>query len=447
VTPGVTLRLTTDAPIAYVAEATPFVLQRPISLILGPDEPLMAAVESTARDLEERTHDHWVEWARSLSIPFEWQDAVIRAAIALKLCSYEETGAIVAALTTSIPEAPHSGRNWDYRYCWLRDSYFVIQALNRLGATRTMEGYLTYIANLAATAGEGGMQPLYGIGLEEALHEREAAALAGFRSMGPVRVGNQAFCQQQNDVYGSVVLAATQAFFDRRLLHPGGDSLFRMLETLGEYSVRLWNRPDAGLWEMRTKQSVHTFSAAMCWAGCDRLARIAAHLGRDARARHWAREAESIRAAVLSRAWSESRGSFVAGFDGDELDASLLLLPELGFVAPDDPRFAGTLAAIERELRRGDYLYRYAGDEFGEARTAFNICTFWYIDALATAGRRDEARALFANMLERRNPAGLLSEDLDPTTGELWGNFPQTYSLVGLINSATRLSKRWEEAL
>src|SRR5262249_27777699 len=154
--------------------------------------------------------------------------------IALKLCSFEETGAIVAALTTSIPEAPASGRNWDYRYCWLRDAYFVIQALNRLGATRTMEGYLAYIANLAATAGDGGLQPLYGIGLEEALHEREASSLAGFRGMGPVRIGNQAFCQLQNDVYGSVVLAATQMFFDRRLLHPGSDSLFRMLETLGE---------------------------------------------------------------------------------------------------------------------------------------------------------------------------------------------------------------------
>ena len=287
VTPSLTLRLTTDAPISYVADATPFVLQRPLSMILGPDEPLAASIENSARDLEERTHDHWVEWVRSLSIPFEWQDAVIRAAIALKLCSFEETGAIVAALTTSIPEAPGSGRNWDYRYCWLRDAYFVIQALNRLGATRTMENFLSYISNLAATADDGGLQPLYGIGLEEALEESEAPALKGFRGMGPVRVGNQAFCQLQNDIYGSVVLAATQSFFDRRLLHPAGDSLFRMLETIGDYALRLWNRPDAGLWEFRTRKQVHTFSAVMCWAACDRLARIAAHLGRAERAQHW----------------------------------------------------------------------------------------------------------------------------------------------------------------
>ncbi len=447
VTPGLTLRLTTDAPISYVSDATSFVLQRPLSLILGPDEPLAASIENSARDLEERTHDHWVEWVRSLSIPFEWQDAVIRAAIALKLCSFEETGAIVAALTTSIPEAPSSGRNWDYRYCWLRDAYFVIQALNRLGATRTMENFLSYISNLAATADDGGLQPLYGIGLEEALEEREAPALKGFHGMGPVRVGNQAFCQLQNDIYGSVVLAATQSFFDLRLLHPGGDSLFRMLETIGEYALRLWNRPDAGLWEFRTRKQVHTFSAVMCWAACDRLSRIAAHLGRAERAQHWATHAQAIRAGVLGRAWSDARGSLVGAFDGGELDASLLLLPELGFLPADDPRFVATLAAIERELRRGDYLYRYADDEFGEAKTSFNVCTFWYIDALALVGRRDEARALFANMLTRRNAAGLLSEDLDAKTGELWGNFPQTYSLVGLINSAMRLSKRWEEAL
>src|SRR5262245_57945884 len=305
-------------------------------MILGPDEPLAASIENSARDLDERTHDHWVEWVRSLSIPFEWQDAVIRAAIALKLCSFEETGAIVAALTTSIPEAPATARNWDYRYCWLRDAYFVIQALNRLGATRTMENFLSYISNLAATADDGGLQPLYGIGLEEALEERDAAALKGFRGMGPVRVGNQAFCQLQNDIYGSVVLAATQSFFDRRLLHPGGDSLFRMLETIGDYALRLWNRPDAGLWEFRSTKRVHTFSAVMCWAACDRLARIAAHLGRAERANHWNTQAHAIRSGVLGRAWSDMRGSLVGAFVGEELDASLLLLPELGLLPADD---------------------------------------------------------------------------------------------------------------
>jgi GH15 family glucan-1,4-alpha-glucosidase len=424
----------------------PFLLEKPLDLILGPDEILAGSIDATAREFEERTRDYWTEWSRTLSIPFEWQDAVIRAAIALKLCHFEETGAIVAALTSSIPEAPDTGRNWDYRYCWLRDAYFVIHALNRLGATKTMEGFLSYIENLAASA-DGSLQPVYGIALESDLSERSEPALAGYRGMGPVRVGNQAFLQPQHDVYGSLVLAATHSFFDRRLLHRGGLRLFETLEAFGERAAQLWDQPDAGLWELRTRSRVHTFSAAMCWAACDRLAKIAARLGETARAARWRKEAERIRAGTLERAWCAKRDSFVASFGGDELDASLLLLQEIGFVSADDPRFAGTVAAIEQELRRGPYLLRYAvPDDFGPPRTAFNICTFWYIGALAALGRRDEARELFENMLGRRNALGLLSEDLDPVSGELWGNFPQTYSMVGLINAATRLSRGWEEA-
>ena len=444
--PDLILRLTTDAPISYVAGAVPFVLERPLDLILGPDEVLAGSIDATAREFEERTRDYWAEWSRTLSIPFEWQDAVIRAAISLKLCHFEETGAIVAALTTSIPEAPDTGRNWDYRYCWLRDAYFVIHALNRLGATKTMEGFLSYIENLAASA-DGSLQPVYGIALESDLGERSEPALAGYRGMGPVRIGNLAYLQPQHDVYGSLVLAATHSFFDRRLLHRGGLRLFETLEAFGERAARLWDQPDAGLWELRTRSHVHTFSAAMCWAACDRLAKIGARLGEADRAARWRREAERIRAGTLERAWSAKRDSFVASFGGDELDASLLLLQEIGFVSAEDPRFAGTVAAIEQELRRGSYLLRYAvPDDFGPPRSAFNICTFWYIGALAALGRRDEARELFENMLARRNALGLLSEDLDPVSGELWGNFPQTYSMVGLINAATRLSKGWEEA-
>jgi GH15 family glucan-1,4-alpha-glucosidase len=444
--PDLTLRLNTNAPISYVAQATPFVLDRPVDLILGPDESLAASIEATARDFQERTTDYWTEWSRTLSIPFEWQDAVLRAAIALKLCNFEETGAIVAALTTSIPEAPGTQRNWDYRYCWLRDSTFVIHALNRLGATKTMEGYLAWIGNLAAAA-DGRLQPVYGVGLEARLEERIADAFAGYRGLGPVRIGNQAYVQPQNDVYGSLVLAATHSFFDRRLLHPGGRRQFQLLERIGAQALACWDQPDAGPWELRTQNHPHTFSAAMCWAACDRLAKIAARLGAPDRAAYWRGEAERLRASILDRAYSRSRGSFVSQLDGDGVDATLLLLHELGFVAADDPRFAGTVAAIERDLRRGPYLFRYATpDDFGDPRTAFNICTFWYVEALAALGRRDEARELFENMLARRNRLGLLSEDLDPDTGELWGNFPQTYSMVGLINAAMRLSKRWEDA-
>ncbi len=446
VTPDLTLRLTTDAPISYVTDAVPFVLERPLDLLLGPDESFTAAIPSTARDFEERTREHWTEWSRTLSIPFEWQEPVIRAAIALKLCNYEETGAIVAALTTSIPEAPGTARNWDYRYCWLRDAYFVIHALNRLGATSTMEGFLSYIENVAVRA-QGHLQPVYGIALEASLPERVEPSLAGYRQHGPVRVGNQAFVQPQHDVYGSMVLAATHSFFDQRLLHRGGRRLFERLESFGERATGLWDQPDSGMWELRTRAHVHTFSSTMCWAACDRLARIAVLLGLPERGELWRAQAERIRSGILERGWSEKRKSFVSTFGGDEIDASLLLLQEIGLVAADDPRFAGTVAAVERELRRGSYLLRYsAADDFGAPSTSFNVCTFWYIGALAALGRREEARELFENMLARRNRLGLLSEDLDPATGELWGNFPQTYSMVGLINAAMRLSRGWEEA-
>jgi GH15 family glucan-1,4-alpha-glucosidase len=446
VTPDLTLRLTTDAPIAYVANATPFVLEQPIDLILGPDETLSASISATARDFDERTRDHWREWARTLSIPFEWQAPVIRSAIALKLCHFEETGAIVAALTTSIPEAPDTTRNWDYRYCWLRDAYFVIHALNRLGATKTMEGFLSYLENLAMRE-PGDLQPVYGIALEDALAERIEPSLPGFRGLGPVRVGNAAYLQPQHDVYGSLVLAATQSFFDERIAHRGSRRLFELLEHYGAQSVARWNQPDAGLWELRTRSDVHTFSSAMCWAACDRLARIALRLGFADRSAHWRGHADRIRSELLARAWCEKRQSFAATFGGTEVDASLLLFPELGLVAADDPRFLGTVTAIEKDLRRGPYLLRYAvPDDFGAPTTSFNVCTFWYIGALAAIGRREEARDLFENMLARRNRAGLLSEDVDPVSGELWGNLPQTYSMVGLINGATRLSKGWEEA-
>ena len=448
VMPDLTIRLTTDLPVSYILEEVPFVLETEGTLILGPDETLNRPIAEAGRDFHEKTAEYWREWTRFLSIPFEWQDAVIRAAVTCKLCSFEETGAIIAAMTTSIPEAAGSGRNWDYRYCWLRDSYFVVHALNRLGATRTMEEYLRYITNVAATANNGHLQPVYGITLAKSLLEREESNLPGYRGMGPVRVGNQAYEHLQNDVYGSVILAAAQMFFDQRLRRPGDIRIFEQLEHVGEQAVAVFDKPDAGLWEFRTIAKIHTFSSVMCWAACDRLSKIAGELGLGQRASYWRGHADHIHKVVCDRGWNAKLNSFVDSFDGGEqVDASLLLLQHLGFLEATDPRFAGTVALIEERLRRGDYVFRYVEpDDFGAPETAFTICTFWYIDALAALGRIDEARALFENVLACRNHVGLLSEDLDPKTGELWGNFPQTYSMVGLILSAMQLSSSWEEA-
>lgn len=444
-----TLRLTTNAPLAAVLEERMIVLEKPISMILGPDESIKESPEKITREMYGETRAYWEGWTRALSIPFEWQREVIRAAITLKLCTYEDTGAVLAALTTSIPEAANSGRNWDYRFCWLRDSLYTVQALNRLGATQTMERFLGYIFNLVAEHGENNhLQPVYGVSGESTLTESMVDSLQGYRGMGPVRIGNDAYRQTQNDVYGATILAATQSFFDQRLVEKRGEREFRSLEALGARAAEAFDKPDAGIWEYRGRSQVHTYSSAMCWAACDRLARIAEHLKLPARESHWSGLAEKMRGEILDRSWNDSKQTIVATFEGDDLDASLLTLADIGFVAPDDPRFLGTLAAVERELKRGPYLFRYAGaDDFGMPETAFNICTFWYINALASVGRKEEARELFCNMLDKRNALGLLSEDLDPVTGELWGNFPQTYSLVGVITAATRLSRTWEEAL
>lgn len=439
----VPVRLTTDAPLAYIENEASFVPTRPVHMVFGTDEPFEGTLETTVRDFCERTRDYWLEWARRLAFSVDWQDEIIRAAITLKLCNYEETGAIVAALTTSIPEGPKSGRNWDYRYCWMRDAFFVVRALNRIGATRTMEDFIGYILSIT-TGRADAVRPLYGIvhtdGLEESITDR----LAGYGGDGPVRIGNAAVSQDQHDVYGSIIMAATPMFFDRRLPKPGDAALFHVLEPLGEQAAKLALEPDAGIWEYRGRKRVHTHSAAMCWAGCQRLEAIARHLGLVDRAQYWGGIASKIGAEVLQRAWNPKRKAFAGAFESDDLDASVLLLSELGLIAPDDPRFISTVEVIGNELRRGHNVMRYvAADDFGLPETAFLICRFWLIDAMWEIGRRDEARDMFVDALKLRNRYGLLSEDVHPVTGKLWGNFPQTYSMSGLILTAITLSRSW----
>jgi GH15 family glucan-1,4-alpha-glucosidase len=450
---SVVQRLTSDVATPLIERGLAFGLDRPAHFIFGPDETLSESPAVFFHLMLERTLEYWREWVRYLSVPYEWQEAVIRAAITLKLCQYEATGAIVAALTTSIPESAGTARNWDYRYCWLRDAAFTVRALNRLGATRTMEEYIRYVFNLIAAqpdpeTGDAEIGPVFGITFERELTERQVPSLAGYRGMGPVRVGNDAWRQRQNDVYGSVVLASAQLFFDRRLEHRGDKLTFQRLERMGALALRTAEQPDAGLWEFRGRAAVHTYSAAMCWAACDRLAHIATELGLDDRARYWHDEAVQLHARIEARAWNAELGHFVDAYDGHHLDASLLLLADIGFVEPMDPRFIATVDAIGAALGRGEYLFRYiAPDDFGAPETSFNICTFWYIEALAATGRKDRARAMFEHMLKKRTALGLLSEDLAPDSGEHWGNYPQTYSLVGLIQAAMRLSRRWEDAL
>ena len=442
---ALTLRLNTDASLSHIMSGQPFVLTREHNFLLGADESLAEGIADTARMFEQETLAYWRKWCQSLHIPLEWQQAVIRAAITLKLSLFEDTGAIVAAMTTSIPEAPGSQRNWDYRYCWLRDAFFVVRALNSLSEVGTMEDYLRWLSNVVVQAKGGHIQPLYGIGLEREMPESVMAHLDGYRGMGPVRVGNQAQEHFQHDVYGNVVLGAAQAFHDQRLLHRAGLAEFTQLEEVGEQARRTYDQPDAGMWELRTRARVHTSSALMCWAACDRLGKIAQVLELPERVTYGQGHAQTMRERILRESWSEERQSFAESFGGRDLDASVLLMIEVGFIDPKDPRFIATVDALETSLCDGPYMRRYeAPDDFGKPETAFNICTFWRIDALARIGRKEQAREIFAAMLACRNHLGLLSEDTHPVTGEMWGNFPQTYSMVGVINAAVRLSAPWD---
>ncbi|NIJ31812.1 glycoside hydrolase family 15 protein [Sphingomonas oligoaromativorans] len=438
------VRLSTNAPIGYIVEERVFRVEHPLYFFLGPDESFSTGLAPAIERMLHDTTVEWQAWVRGLATPFEWQDVVIRSAITLKLCQHEETGAIVAALTTSIPEHEDSGRNWDYRYCWIRDAYYTVQALNRLGALDVLESYLTYLRNIVEGARGGHIQPLYGVLGEAKLEERIEQGLAGYRGQGPVRVGNQAYEQVQHDAYGQIVLCNVQAFFDHRLFRMAGVEDFTALEAIGDLAWEVHDKPDAGLWELRTRQSVHTYSAAMCWAACDRLANAAHRLGLPDRANFWQDRADKIHATVVDMAWRTDTQRLSATFDGDNLDASLIQLLDLRFLSPQDRRYRATLYALETGLRRGTDMLRYdSEDDFGLPKSAFNVCTFWLIEALYQTGRTEDARRLFEEMLLRRTAAGLLSEDIDPATGELWGNYPQTYSLVGMINCAVLLSKPW----
>ena len=437
------LRLTTDAPAEAIVDETPFHVHQTITLMFGNTDEVRSDVTSTGTRFLERTTAHWQNWARTLTVPDTWRDAVIRAAITLELNVYEETGAIIASVTTSIPEAPNTERTWDYRFCWPRDACFVVNALGGLGEIRTTERYLAFLLSVADASEDSRLVPMYTIDGGPIPGEHEAECLAGYRGMGPVHVGNKAGEQQQNDIYGEAVLTAEPLFLNASATWAGDEALFAKLERFGKHAVRLAEVPDAGLWELRGEQRVHTFSSIMCWVACDRLSKYAERLGLADRAAYWRLRASEIREVVLRRSWNEKLNALTATMEGESLDASLLLIPRLGFVPADDPRFVGTVAAIEQTLKHGDFVYRYIErDDFGLPENAFLVCTFWYIEALAAMGgkRRDDALALFEKVLSARNRHGLLAEDLDPRTLEQWGNFPQTYCMAGIIDCAIALS-------
>ena len=439
------LRLTLNAPTEPILDAVPFYVQETITLTFGVDDPQAGDSPANAASMLAQTKAYWQNWSRSLRAPTRWRNESVRAAITLALNVHEPTGAIIPAMTTSIPEAPNTGRTWDYRYCWPRDGYFTADALRRLGDNRALARFLEFLLRVSEAAGDARLVPIYDIDGGPIPPEHFAECLPGYRGMGPVRIGNKASEQAQHDLYGEAVLTAAGLFLDRASGEKSsrGSTLFANLERWGEHAARLYDKPDAGLWELRGAERVHTYSSVMCWVACDRLAKYAEQLELADRADHWRARASKIHEEISRRSWNAGLNAFTATMEGDSLDASLLLMPRLGFLAANDPRFAGTVAAIEKQLKHGDFVYRYVErDDFGFPENAFLVCTFWYIEALAAMGgaRREEARVLFERVLSARNRHGLLAEDLDPRTLEQWGNFPQTYCMSGIIDCAFALT-------
>ena len=443
---GARLRLTTDIPLSYLG-GRPFALpgRRHLALTWGApiEEPLPALC---SRFLEE-TVQHWRRWVKQCNVPPEFQREVIRSALCLKLHCFEDTGAIVAATTTSLPEAPDSGRTWDYRHCWLRDSYYVVDALRLLGQFEERESFLHYLIDVAAASPGLDLSPVHRIDGSGDLAEIIVDEWTGYEGFGPVRHGNAAALHRQNDIFGEMALALTPLFLDERFCDDQTPVVRELLLRLADRALEVAGTPDAGIWELRAPGRKQTFSSLMCWAAADRAARVAGPAQPD-RAARLATAAETLRRQILENSWNESRRTFVAEYGGKDLDAALLQMVPLRLLPPDDPRVHATVDAVARELTRDGWLMRYTTDDgLGHPRTAFIICSFWLAESLALLGRADEARAMLARVLRAQSPLGLLAEDYDPSEGRMWGNFPQAYSHVGLIHAAFRVSERWSDVV
>jgi len=440
------LRLTTDIPLSYVG-GQPFVLTERRHFVLTWGAPGEEALASHAGRFLDETVRYWQRWVKHCEVPAQYQAEVIRSALALKLHCFEDTGAIVAAMTTSIPEYPGSGRTWDYRYCWLRDAYYVLSAFRLLGHFEEREQFVRYLLDLAAASPELDLAPLYRVDGTSDLEERVLADWPGFRGEGPVRVGNAAAHHRQHDIFGEMVLALSPIFLDQRFEKEQSAATLQLLERLARKAIAVAGTPDAGIWEYRSTWTPQTFSTLMCWAAAGRMARVAErHLPGAVQELQGA--AVRLREQLIASAWSPDLQCFVATHGGSELDASLLQLVRLRLLPRDDPRVHSTVDVIARELAHDGWLLRYRHDDgLGRPAIAFTLCTFWLVEALAMLGRTAEARRLMYRAIGALSPLGLLSEDIEGGTGRLWGNYPQAYSHVGLIHAAFAASVSWEEVL
>jgi GH15 family glucan-1,4-alpha-glucosidase len=434
------LRLTTDISLSHITSDRSFVLTQSRYAVLTYGEPLEAPLKSTADDFIDKTFRHWQAWIKGTYVPDIYQDVVIRSALVLKLHQFEDTGGIIASGTTSLPEHHNSPRTWDYRYCWFRDSYYTLKAFNELGHFEELEMYFQYIEDVLMRD-KGRMQPLYSITTEKELHEYHLD-LDGYLGNKPVRIGNDAYRQTQNDVYGQVLVGLLPLFVDKRLSFSSKASYKPLADRLLNWIEKTMDEPDAGLWEFRNVKQVHTYTLLFHWAG----ARAAAKLGRHVGDEELTKKADRIAVIAqgkIEECYDSNRRVYTQALGAEYLDASTLKLITMGYLDPSSAKARDHLVALEELLKTEQGLfYRYVHqDDFGKPQATFLICAFWYADALACVGRVEDARRVLDNILSFANSLHIFSEDVG-LDGSQWGNYPQTYSHVGLINAVFRISKK-----
>lgn len=438
---GQPLRLTTNFSLNYVLNEQFMVLNETMYLVLTYGIPLEAPLEITVEDFLKRTVSYWREWIKTTGISNMYQQQVIRSSLALKLHQYEDTGAIIASSTTSLPETPMEGRNWDYRYCWLRDAYYILNAFNNIGHFEEAEHYAHFIANLALKDNYR-YDPLYTIVGSSKMDEIEIP-LEGYLGNKPVHIGNKASVQIQNDSYGQVLLSLLPLYTDKRFTFAERPDSSTWLESILDKIERTTDEKDAGIWEFRNITQHHCYTNLFQWAGCKAAIKMARHIGNEVLA---AKAAFLLEKAVekIEACYDEERKVYTQAMGTKNLDASTLQLILMNYLDPSSDRAKNHLKAVENELRATNGLfYRYIHeDDFGKPQTTFLFTAFWYVEALACVGRVTEAMEQFEKLMRYSNHLGLLSEDVNALDGSQWGNFPQAYSHVGLMNAAHRIAKK-----
>jgi len=384
----------------------------------------------------EKTKVYWLNWTNKNPYFKNYGDQINRSAITLKLLTFEKTGAVLAAATTSIPETIGEVRNWDYRFCWIRDASMVIKIITKLGHVNIVNNFINFIVNLIPNKNEK-LQIMYGINGEKILTERKLDHLSGFMDSKPVRVGNAAYFQKQNDIYGILMDAIhfqILKFQDDKYKH---EQLWSIVKSIVWSVNKNWKNADKGIWEFRNKEMHFTFSKLLCWVAVDRAIKISELIQRGEKAKKWESLRDEIHDDIIKNAWSENKQAFTQSYGSEDLDSSVLLMENYGFIEASDSKFIKTVKSIEKELMFEGLLFRYKNkDDFGEPKSSFTVCTFWFIDSLYKIGEKKKAKKMFDELLSYSNHLGLFSEDLDFKSKELLGNFPQAYSHLALIETA-----------